>query len=231
VPRHSEWHRSHRIGWLRAGVLGADDGIVSTASLMIGVIASGAGRDAILVAGLAGLVAGAMSMAAGEYVSVSSQRDTELADIARERAEQATNPASELEELAGIYEERGLEKGLARTVAEQLSAHDPLGAHLRDELGLHEITRARPVQAATVSALTFAAGAAVPVLTLLVAPAAARAWTIAVVALVFLGVAGAVAARVGNAPRVRATARVMIGGGAAMAATAIIGSLLGTAGI
>ena len=231
MPRHSEWHRSHRIGWLRAGVLGADDGIVSTASLMIGVVASGAGRDAILVAGLAGLVAGAMSMAAGEYVSVSSQRDTELADIARERAEQASSPASELEELAGIYEERGLDKTLARTVAEQLSVHDPLGAHLRDELGLNEVTRARPIQAAGVSALAFAVGAVVPVLTLLVAPAAVRAWSIAVVALVFLGVAGAVAAKVGNAPRIRAAVRVMIGGGAAMAATAIIGSLLGTAGL
>ncbi len=231
MPRHDEWHRSHRIGWLRAGVLGADDGIVSTASLMIGVVASGAGRDAILVAGLAGLVAGAMSMAAGEYVSVSSQRDTELADIARERAEQATNPASELDELAGIYEERGLDPALARTVAEQLTAHDSLGAHLRDELGLHEVTRARPVQAAAVSALTFAAGASVPVLTLLASPTAVRAWTIAIVALVFLGVAGGVAATVGNAPRVRAAARVMIGGGAAMVVTAVIGSLLGTAGL
>ena len=231
MPRHSERHRSHRIGWLRAGVLGADDGIVSTASLMIGVVASGAGRDAILVAGLAGLVAGAMSMAAGEYVSVSSQRDTEMADIAREQAEQVASPASELEELAGIYEERGLDAGLARTVAEQLTAHDPLGAHLRDELGLDELTRARPLQAAYVSALAFATGAAVPVLTLLVAPAAVRAWAIAAIALVFLGVAGWVAATVGSAPRLRAAVRVMVGGGAAMAATAIIGSLLGTAGL
>ncbi len=231
MARHSEWHRSHRIGWLRAGVLGADDGIVSTASLMIGVVASGAGRGAILVAGLAGLVAGSMSMAAGEYVSVSSQRDTELADIERERAEQAASPDSELEELAGIYEERGLDKGLARTVAEQLSAHDPLGAHLRDELGLVEVTRARPVQAAAVSALAFSAGGAVPVLTMVLAPASVRVWAIPIVALVFLGVAGAVAAKVGNAPRIRAAARVLLGGGAAMAATAIIGSLLGAAGL
>lgn len=231
MARHSEWHRSHRIGWLRAGVLGADDGIVSTASLMIGVVASGAGRGAILVAGLAGLVAGSMSMAAGEYVSVSSQRDTELADIERERAEQAASPDSELEELAGIYEERGLDKGLARTVAEQLSAHDPLGAHLRDELGLVEVTRARPVQAAAVSALAFSAGGAVPVFTMVLAPASVRVWAIPIVALVFLGVAGAVAAKVGNAPRIRAAARVLLGGGAAMAATAIIGSLLGAAGI
>ena len=231
MPRHQESHRSHRIGWLRAGVLGADDGIVSTASLMIGVVASGAARDAILVAGLAGLVAGAMSMAAGEYVSVSSQLDTERADIAREQAEQRTSPESELDELAGIYEGRGLEPELARDVAIALTAHDPLEAHLRDELGLSEVTRARPIQAALVSAGAFAAGALIPVLTLLVAPASIRAWTLAVVALVFLGITGTAAARAGNAPKLRAAARVTLGGGAAMAVTAVIGSLLGASGL
>ena len=231
MPRHSERHRGSRIGALRAGVLGADDGIVSTASLMIGVIASGAGRDAVLVAGLAGLVAGEMSMAAGEFVSVSSQRDTELADVAREAAEQVANPASELDELAHIYEERGVEAPVARTVAIQLMAHDALGAHLRDELGLSEQLRARPIQAAVVSALAFTTGAIVPVLTLLVVPAAVRAWAIAIVAIICLGAAGAVAAKAGSSPPVRAALRVAVGGGAAMAATAIIGRLLGAAGM
>jgi vacuolar iron transporter family protein len=231
MPRHSERHRGSRVGALRAGVLGADDGIVSTASLMIGVIASGAGRDAILVAGLAGLVAGAMSMAAGEFVSVSSQRDAELADVAREEAELVASPASELDELAHIYETRGVEASVARTVAVQLMAHDPLGAHLRDELGFSDQMRARPIQAALVSALAFTAGGIVPVLTLLVVPASVRTLAIAVVAIVCLAGAGAIAARAGHSPALRATVRVALGGGAAMVATAIIGRLLGAVGI
>ncbi|MGZ8734196.1 MAG: VIT1/CCC1 transporter family protein [Acidimicrobiia bacterium] len=231
MPRHSERHRGGRVGALRAGVLGADDGIVSTASLVIGVIASGAGRDAILVAGLAGLVAGAMSMAAGEFVSVSSQRDAELADVAREKAELVASPASELDELAHIYETRGVDAPLARTVATQLMAHDPLGAHLRDELGLSDEMRARPIQAAIVSAVAFTAGGIVPVITLLVVPAAVRAWAIVIIAIVCLAAAGVVAARTGGSPPVPAALRVAVGGGAAMAATAIIGRLLGAAGI
>lgn len=231
MPRHRERHRGSRVGALRAGVLGADDGIVSTASLMIGVIASGAGRDAILVAGLAGLVAGAMSMAAGEYVSVSSQRDTELADVAREQAELLASPASELEELARIYEARGLDPELARAVAIQLTDRDPLGAHVRDELGLTEELRARPIQAAAVSALAFTAGGIVPVLTLLVVPASLRAAAIAIVALVCLAATGIVAARAGGSAPGRAAVRVAAGGTAAMAATAVIGRLLGAAGI
>jgi VIT1/CCC1 family predicted Fe2+/Mn2+ transporter len=231
MSRHNERHRGGRVGALRAGVLGADDGIVSTASLMIGVIASGAGRDAILVAGLAGLVAGAMSMAAGEFVSVSSQRDAELADVAREEAEQLANPASELDELAHIYEARGVEAPVARAVAIQLMAHDALGAHLRDELGFSEQTSARPIQAALVSATAFTVGGIVPVLTLLVVPASVRAVSIAVIAIVCLAGTGAIAARAGNSPPVRAAVRVALGGGAAMAATAIIGRLLGAAGI
>jgi len=231
VPSHSERHRGGRVGALRAGVLGADDGIVSTASLMIGVAASGAGRDAILVAGLAGLVAGAMSMAAGEYVSVSSQRDSEFADAAREEAELVASPASELEELAHIYEARGVEASLARSVAIQLTAHDPLGSHLRDELGFSRQTRARPIQAAVVSASAFTAGGAIPVLTLLVVPASVRAWAIAVVALVCLAGAGAIAARTGGSSPARGAVRVALGGGAAMAATAVIGRLMGAAGI
>jgi VIT1/CCC1 family predicted Fe2+/Mn2+ transporter len=228
---HGERHRYRRVGWLRAGVLGADDGIVSVASLMIGVAASSASRSAIIVAGLAGLVAGALSMATGEFVSVSSQRDTELADIAREERELTRQPDMELDELTDIYIERGLDEGLARQVAAQLTAADPLGAHLRDELGLTHALLARPWQAATISAVSFAAGAALPVFGLLAAPSgeAARITVVAVVALVLLGVTGAIGGRLGGAPMPRAAARVLLGGGVAMAATALIGSLVGAA--
>lgn len=228
---HTERHKTSRIGWLRAAVLGADDGIVSVASIMIGVAASNAGRSAVLVAGLAGLVAGAGSMAAGEYVSVSSQRDAELADIARERREQIVSPDHELEELTQIYVERGLDPGLAHQVAVQMHEADPLGSHLRDELGITDITRARPLQAALVSAVSFATAGLVPILAMLVAPAGARVPVIATAALVALAVLGAVGGRLGGAPRGRAAVRVVLGGGIAMAVTALIGSLIGAAGI
>lgn len=229
--RHAEMHLSGRVAWLRAAVLGADDGIVSTASLMIGVAASDASRNAILTAGLAGLVAGAMSMAAGEYVSVSSQRDAEEADIARERAELASDPDFELDELTQVYEQRGLTPALAREVAVQLTAADPLGTHLRDELGVTEGDLARPVQASVVSALSFALGAALPLLTLLVAPASVRIAVIAVAAIVFLGVLGVVGSRLGGAGATRPAFRVMAGGGLAMLVTALIGRLVGAAGL
>jgi VIT1/CCC1 family predicted Fe2+/Mn2+ transporter len=227
---HVENHMTHRIGWLRAAVLGANDGIVSTASLVIGVAASGADRNAVLVAGLAGLVAGAMSMAAGEYVSVSSQADTERADIERERLELATDPEGELEELAGIYEERGLDPELARRVAEQLTAADALGTHARDELGISEVVTARPVQAAFTSAAMFAAGAALPLVTALLATGgAARIWLVAALSLVFLALLGVVGAKAGGAPPGRAAARVAFWGALAMGITAAIGALLGIA--
>jgi VIT1/CCC1 family predicted Fe2+/Mn2+ transporter len=226
---HRERHRYTRVGWLRAAVLGADDGIVSTASLMIGVAASDAARADIVVAGLAGLVAGALSMAAGEYVSVSSQRDTERADIAKEKGELARDPEDELDELTNIYAKRGLERPLARQVAEQLTAADPLRAHLRDELGIVDATAARPWQAAFVSAGSFALGAALPFLAMLVAPPSARIATIAVVALVLLAVTGALGGRLGGAPMPRAALRVLAGGGLAMAFTALIGVLVGAA--
>jgi vacuolar iron transporter family protein len=226
---HRERHRYTRVGWLRAAVLGADDGIVSVASLMIGVAASNAARGDVIVAGLAGLVAGALSMAAGEYVSVSSQRDTELADIAKEESELARDPADELDELTKIYEQRGLENGLARQVAIQLSAADPLRAHLRDELGIVDATAARPWQAAFVSAGSFSLGGAIPVLALLVAPASARIASIAGTALVLLAVTGAVGGRLGGASMWRAALRVLVGGGLAMALTALIGSVVGAA--
>jgi vacuolar iron transporter family protein len=228
---HTERHKTSRIGWLRAAVLGADDGIVSVASIMIGVAASNAGRSAVLVAGLAGLVAGAGSMAAGEYVSVSSQRDAELADIARERREQIVSPDHELEELTQIYVGRGLDPALAHQVAVQMHEADPLGSHLRDELGITDITRARPLQAALVSAVSFATAGLVPILAMLVAPAGARVPVIAAAALVALAVLGAVGGRLGGAPRGRAAVRVVLGGGIAMAVTALIGSLIGAAGI
>jgi VIT1/CCC1 family predicted Fe2+/Mn2+ transporter len=226
---HRERHRYTRVGWLRAAVLGADDGIVSTASIMIGVAASDAARSDIIVAGLAGLVAGALSMAAGEYVSVSSQRDTELADIAKEQSELARDPEDELDELTQIYVARGLGRPLARQVAEQLTASDPLRAHLRDELGIVDATAARPWQAACVSAGSFGLGGALPVVALLVAPANARIATIAAVALVLLAITGAVGGRLGGAPMLRAALRVLAGGGLAMALTALIGSLVGAA--
>lgn len=221
----AETHRSHRAGWLRAAVLGADDGIVSTASLMIGVAATGASSGAVVTAGTAGLVAGALSMAAGEYVSVSSQRDAEQADEQKERHELAEFPEAELRELTEIWVERGLDPTLAAEVAEQLHRHDALGAHLRDELGLEPDARARPAQAAVTSALAFCLGAVVP---LLVGFASTSAWVLAVIGLAALGVLGVVGAWVGGAEQGRAAARVLVGGGVAMAATALIGSLIGT---
>jgi vacuolar iron transporter family protein len=224
--RHHETHRSGRAGWLRAAVLGSNDAIVSTASLMMGVAATQAPKDAILVAGVAGLVAGAMSMAAGEFVSVSSQRDAERADIELEKEELAKAPDAELLELAYIYVQRGLDKPLALQVAKQLSEHDRLGAHLRDELGIHEENRARPIQAAWISAVSFALFALLPVLALLVAPPTLRMETIATVTLVSLASLGALGGYLGGAPKIRAAARVTLGGALAMAVTAGIGHLL-----
>ncbi len=229
--RHRESHRSDRVGWLRAAVLGSNDAIVSVSSLMIGVGASEASTQAILVAGVAGLCAGAMSMAAGEYVSVSSQRDAERADIAKETAELEASPDAELAELAGIYVHRGLDRELALQVAKQLSAHDQLGAHLRDELGIHEEMRARPLQAAWISALSFAAFALLPILGLVIAPARFRLEAIALVTLVSLAVLGALGGRLGGAAIGRAALRVTGGGALALAITAGIGRLLGVAGL
>jgi len=226
---HREKHRSGRAGWLRAAVLGSNDAIVSTASLMMGVAASSASTDAILTAGVAGLAAGAMSMAAGEYVSVSSQRDAEVGDIARETHELASSPEAELEELTGIYVARGLDQELARTVAIQLTAHDKLGAHLRDELGIHEATLARPFQAAWISAVSFAVFAMLPIVGLLIAPASLRMVFIAGITLICLAVLGGVGGRLGGAPVLRAALRVSAGGALAMAVTAGIGRLLGVA--
>ena len=208
-------------------MLGSNDAIVSTASLMVGVAASEASKDAILVAGIAGLVAGAMSMAAGEYVSVSSQRDAEHADIAIEQAELAEAPEAELHELAGIYVQRGLDRQLAMQVARQLSAHDELGAHLRDELGMSHESRARPLQAAWISAVSFALFALLPVLALVVAPASLRTETIGAVTLASLAGLGALGAHLGGAPRLRASLRVTVGGALAMVVTAAIGRVLG----
>jgi VIT1/CCC1 family predicted Fe2+/Mn2+ transporter len=230
LAHHRETHRSERAGWLRAAVLGADDGIVSTTSLMLGVAASSASRTATLIAGVAGLVAGAMSMAAGEYVSVSSQRDTEEADVTREKTELVADPHGELQELAQIYRKRGLDHALAMKVAEQLTAHDQLGAHLRDELGLHEETRARPLQAAFVSAASFASLGILPIFALLVSPAALRIPVVAAVSLASLAGLGALGGYLGGAPMLKASLRVTLGGGLAMAATAIVGHLLGLAG-
>lgn len=226
-PRDTEKHRTDRIGWLRAAVLGANDGIVSTASLIVGVAAAHTPASGILITGVAGLVAGAMSMAAGEYVSVSSQADTEQADLARERAELATDPDFELDELAQIYVRRGLDPALARQVAEQLMAHDALGAHARDELGISEEVRARPVQAALASAGTFAVGAALPLLMVVLVPAA---WIIPVVSgasLIFLALLGALAASTGGAGVLKGALRVTFWGALAMVLTAGIGALFG----
>jgi VIT1/CCC1 family predicted Fe2+/Mn2+ transporter len=221
MPRsiHLERHRTERIGWLRAAVLGANDGIVSTASLIVGVAAADAGRSEMLIAGVAGLVAGAMSMAAGEYVSVSSQADTERADVARERAELATQPEFEKQELAEIYVGRGLTPALAAQVAEQLMEHDALGAHSRDELGISDTVTARPVQAGLTSAASFAAGAVLPLLTSLV---------VAGTSLLFLAALGALSARTGGAPVLKASLRVVFWGALAMAVTAAVGRLFGT---
>lgn len=231
MPRttHPERHRSERIGWLRAAVLGANDGIVSTASLMIGVAAANAGRSEVLVAGgVAGLVAGAMSMAAGEYVSVSSQSDTEQADLARERIELAAQPEAEHRELASIYAARGLTPELSRQVAEQLMAHDALGAHARDELGVSSAASARPVQAALTSAASFTVGAALPLVTTLAAPQSLLVPLMAGTSLVFLTALGALAARAGGAPVFKAAVRVVFWGALAMAVTAGVGKLVGT---
>jgi VIT1/CCC1 family predicted Fe2+/Mn2+ transporter len=224
---HRERHRSERIGWLRAAVLGANDGIVSTASLIVGVAAAEAARHDVLVAGMAGLVAGALSMAAGEYVSVSSQADTEKADLTWERHELATDPKAEEEELVGIYVHRGLDPELARQVARQLTDKGALAAHTRDELGLTEGLAARPVQAAFASAATFAVGAGVPILAIVLAPAAALVTSVSIVSLFSLAALGAIAARVGGAPILIGTARVTVWGVLAMAATAAVGRLFG----
>ena len=224
---HAERHRVSRIGWLRAAVLGANDGIVSTASLIVGVAAAAAKPSDVVIAGVAGLVAGAMSMAAGEYVSVSSQSDTENADLARERAELHDDPEAEKRELAGIYHKRGLEPALARQVAEQLMAKDALGAHARDELGISEITTARPVQAALASAASFSAGAAMPLLMVFVSPAGMLAPMVSIASLVFLALLGAVGARAGGANMLTATVRVTFWGALAMVITAGVGRLFG----
>jgi VIT1/CCC1 family predicted Fe2+/Mn2+ transporter len=231
MPRavHRELHRTDRIGWLRAAVLGANDGIVSTASLMVGVAAASQGRSALLVAGTAGLVAGALSMAAGEYVSVSSQSDTEKADLARERIELATQPELERQELATIYVERGLTPELAGQVAAQLTARDALRAHARDELGISSTVKARPVQAAVASALAFAVGASLPLLTALVAPARVVVPLVSGTSLLFLTGLGALAAWTGGAPVPKAAFRVAFWGALAMAITAGVGRIFGTA--
>jgi VIT1/CCC1 family predicted Fe2+/Mn2+ transporter len=223
-------HLSHRSNWLRAAVLGANDGIVSTASLVLGVAASGASATAIVTAGIAGLVAGALSMAAGEYVSVSSQRDAEEADLRLEERELLSDPSGELRELAAIYEERGLPPKLAGEVAAALSRRGALQAHARDELGLDEARLARPLQAAWTSALAFSAGAALPLLAVAVTPAAAREATVVVVTLIALGVLGDLGARLGGAPRLRATVRIVVWGAVAMGITAGIGALVGSVG-
>ena len=225
--RHIERHRTHRINWLRAAVLGANDGIVSTASLVLGVAAAGADSKSILIAGVAGLVAGAMSMAAGEYVSVSSQADTERADLDRERKELATDPAHEHDELAAIYVSRGVDAILASEVAAQLMSHDALGAHAREELGISELMTARPVQAAFASAATFTTGAALPLLIVLLVPVSARMWAVAGGSLLCLALLGTLAARTGGAPIVVAAARVTFWGALAMALTAGVGALFG----
>lgn len=225
--RHSERHRTHRTGWLRAAVLGANDGIVSTASLVLGIAATGAGTQAILVTGVASLVAGAMSMAAGEYVSVSSQADTESADLAREKAELAENPTQEHAELQAIYVKRRLDEALASTVATQLMAHDALAAHARDELGISDTLAAKPVQAALASAATFAAGAFLPLLMALLLPASGRMWGVAGSSLFFLALLGAVAARAGGSPLLVSAARVTFWGVLAMGLTAGVGALVG----
>jgi vacuolar iron transporter family protein len=226
--RHGERHKTSRIGWLRAAVLGANDGIVSTASLVVGVAAAGTAREDILLAGVAGLVAGSLSMAAGEYVSVSSQEDTEQADLALERKELATEPEAETRELAAIYVQRGLEPELAREVAQQLMAHDALGAHARDELGLSDKLAARPLQAALASAGTFAIGAALPILTVMLVPRALTSLFVAAVSLICLAILGALAARAGGAPPWTGAARVAFWGAAAMALTAGVGKWFGT---
>ncbi len=225
--RHVERHRTYRTGWLRAAVLGANDGIVSTASLVLGVAAAGASTENILIAGVAGLVAGAMSMAAGEYVSVSSQADTEHADLERERKELAADPVHEHAELTAIYAKRGLDLALAAKVATQLMAHDALGAHARDELGISETLTARPVQAALASAGTFAVGAALPLVIVFLVPMSVLMWVVSCSALLFLALLGSLAARAGGAAVMTAAVRVTFWGALAMALTAGVGALFG----
>jgi len=225
--KHMEQHRTHRTGWLRASVLGANDGIVSTASLVLGVAATGASAESILIAGVAGLVAGAMSMAAGEYVSVSSQADTEQADLARERCELDDDPEFEHAELAAIYVNRGLDADLASRVATQLMAHDALGAHARDELGISQSLAARPIQAALASAGTFAVGAALPLLTVVLSPVSLVLWAVSGSSLTFLALLGSLSAKAGGAPMASGARRVTFWGALAMAITAGIGGLFG----
>lgn len=225
--RHTERHKTESVGWLRAAVLGANDGLISTSSLVVGVAAAQPDRASVLLAATAGLVAGALSMAAGEYVSVSSQSDTENADLARERAELETQPEAELAELAGLYEARGVPAPLALDVARALTAHDALGAHARDELGIHELTRARPIQAALSSAAAFAIGAALPLLLVLFAAPARLTLLVFGATLLALGALGALAARLGGARLVVGAARVTFWGAVAMGATALIGRWVG----
>ena len=225
---HREFHRAHHIGWLRAAVLGANDGLISTSSLVVGVASAGPAGSAVLVAAVAGLVAGALSMAAGEYVSVSSQSDTEEADLARERKELKESPDTERDELIGIYVGRGLTQDLAGQVADQLSAHDRLGTHARDELGMSEGTRARPIQAALASAAAFAVGAALPVILTVVVPVAQLSTVVVALSLVLLAVLGTAAARMGGAPVAKGALRVAFWGAVAMGASALVGRLFGT---
>ena len=225
---HAEAHLVHRIGWLRAAVLGANDGIVSVASILVGVASSGVDHQAVVISGLAGLVAGAMSMAAGEYVSVSSQSDTERADLARESHELEVHWDDELEELSTIYERRGLDPQMAHAVARQLMEKDALGAHARDELGITEVSSANPIQAALTSAATFTVGAALPLLTAWLITGPATVWAVTGVTLVILATLGALGARTGGAPLLRGTLRVLIWGALAMAVTAGVGAVFGT---
>jgi len=224
---HRETHAVERIGWLRASILGANDGIVSTASLIAGVAAAGTAQSSVLVTGVAGLVAGAMSMAAGEYVSVSSQSDAERADVEREKTELATQPDFELEELTQIYEQRGLDRPLAEQVARQLTDHNALDSHLRDELGLTSELAARPIQAAAASAASFTVGAALPLITVLLDSGHSLPWTVSAASLVFLAILGALGAWAGGAPMLRPVVRVTFWGAMAMALTIAIGSLFG----
>lgn len=226
--RHPEVHRSDRVGWLRAAVLGANDGIVSVASILVGVASSGADHGAIIVAGVAGLVAGAMSMAAGEYVSVSSQTDTERADLAKEASELKIHPEHELEELTRIYQGRGVSRETALEVARQLTAHDALGTHARDELGITEVSSANPIQAALTSAATFTLGAALPLIAAWLTPGAANIYVVTGTTLVVLAILGALGARTGGAPLLQGTLRVLFWGALAMAFTAAVGALFGT---
>lgn len=228
MPHAEELHKSHRSNWLRAAVLGVNDGIVSTSSLMIGVSAASTSRSAVLTAGIAGLAAGALSMAVGEYVSVSSQKDSELADIEIEKRSLEQNPDAELAELAQIYETRGVKPDTAMQVAEQLHAHDAVAAHARDELGIDHDALANPLQASFASALAFSVGAIIPILATVLSPADWHAWAIVGSSLIGLGLSGAVGAYIGGGHRIRAAMRVLVGGAVAMAITALIGELIGT---